>query len=99
MKTGMLSTPNGESLSCAACQALLPEYVDGVLATPRQEAVARHLVGCTACREEERQWRLIGAALQHEAPKPAELNETIATAWASITASLATRERASAEAH
>jgi anti-sigma factor RsiW len=59
--------PTGPDLGCDACFELLDRYVEHELAgrlaeLPEAEAMANHLAGCPACREEHASLRDLVAA-------------------------------------
>jgi anti-sigma factor RsiW len=63
---------------CDRTRALLSQQLDGALTEVETRAVARHLVGCAACRAFEEQSRWVTAALRgaelEPLPRPLEIS-------------------------
>jgi hypothetical protein len=69
----MKNQPNKQANSCAVCEAMLPEAVDGTLTEAEQQAFDRHVAGCVQCAQELAEAQR-GAAwlsmLKTQAPEP-----------------------------
>ena len=60
-------------MNCEKADELISRYLDGEISASEQEALRQHLSKCEACRERERQYRLISEALPSAgAPAPPE---------------------------
>lgn len=73
-------------MKCDETSTRIDEYVDGELAGDERDLVARHLLECAACREEERALR---ALLDRTAALPRELQPS-RELWPGIAARLGT---------
>ncbi len=65
--------PQQEPNTCAVCEAMLPDAVDGTLSPAQQQAFDRHVAGCVECSRElaaARRGAAWLAMLKGNAPEP-----------------------------
>lgn len=76
-------------MSCAEARERLDDYVDGELSGPDLHEVELHIASCPACREEERELRLL---LAHAAALPKEVSPS-RDLWPALSAEIAAGPR------
>ena len=76
-------------MNCAEAQGRLDDYVDGELAGPDLHEVELHIASCPACREEERELRVL---LAHAAALPKEVSPS-RDLWPALSAEIAAGPR------
>ena len=76
-------------MNCAEARERLDDYVDGELAAPELHQMELHLASCPACRDEERELRVL---LAHAAALPKEVAPS-RDLWPSLSAEMAAGPR------